>query len=245
MFHAFHSNIVRRIAAFGTVGFLILFSLPLNAIAGQEVPREFFIEQKVRNITRQEAAFLSTTQAAPGDRLEFQARITWNSSQAATAPAFIRESLSSAIAFGGNFRINGVVTGGDPSTANTNIGTFQANETKVITFEAIAGDPRLFGGGATSSVAVATVTVFSGQDAASTSTTVRINVPGVPTQVPTGAVKPWMLALLITIGSFFLISYALLIKYYVSNHILRSIYETRAERKLAYLIEQIRKNEKK
>jgi len=212
----------------------IIVFLPLLFLAWSVSAQEdeFQVEQKVRNLTQQEFSFEDAVQAEPDDRVEFQVIVTWKGSFL-TTNVLVTERLSKELLYGGNLKVNGIAIAGDLGSENINLGIFDPDQSKTVTFEAtVASD-------AAELDLTATTIVFNAEDSKSTSATVRVGLGGIrgggatPTDISTGALSPLAFAFLITLAFLFVASYVFFVRYYVTNRILKSPYDTGVERKLA------------
>ncbi|MEK7510422.1 MAG: hypothetical protein AAB567_02620 [Patescibacteria group bacterium] len=201
----------------------------------------FIVEQKVRNLTQKKFSWLDSVEAARNDRIEFQITITWRGFQT-TKSVLLSEVLGDMLAYEGNLKLDGAPVAGNLSKEQLSLGDGEPNKPKMVTFEATVAVPESF---TESRDLVNTSTAFNAEGSASSKAIVRVGKNTSPTEVSTGAFSIWMAAFLATLGLVFLGSYLFLIKYYVSKEILRSSYETRAERKLASMIERIKAKKRK
>lgn len=218
------------------VAFLFVSQALAQGLGQTDSQGGFSIEQKARNLTQKKFLWADSVEAARNDRIEFQITITWRGSQA-TKSVLLSEALGEMLAYEGNLKLDGAPIAGNLSKEQLSLGDLEPNKPKMVTFEATVVIPESF---TDSKDLVSTSTVFNTEGSASSKAAVKIGKNTSPTEVATGALSIWMAALLLTLGLVFLGSYLFLVRYYVSNEILRSSYETRAERKLASLIERIK-----
>lgn len=224
----------------------IFFAGLLSLFAAQEASAAggFEIEQQVRNLTQRQFFWTDSVEAKPGDRVEFLITVTWNGAQP-TKDVLVRETLHEALNYEGSLKLDGGPIEGDVVGTNLNIGNFDPDQYKTVALEATVARP------VSSGSLVNTATVFNAEAAASTSTNVQallesgpaVRTPPTPTDVSTGAFTLWGAALLLLFAFAFVGSYIFLFKYYYTNNILHSGFETRVERKLALLVSQTKRNE--
>lgn len=198
----------------------------------------FHITQKVRNLTQQNLIWADSVEADPRDQIEFQITVTWGG-PLFTTDVLVRETLAESLVYAGNLKLNGTPINGDITKESINFGTMGAETSKILNFEVTAGAAESFGAG--TSNLINTATVFNTDGGASTISMVQVMKGGSPTDISTGALSIWMVGSLLMIGLVFLGSYVLLLKYYITNQVVRSTYETRTERKLGIMIKEARK----
>lgn len=211
-----------------------------TAVFAQSNTSSLQVDMRVRNLTQEKFAWQEVVQAAPGDRIEFQI-VVENATSEPADNTTIRVSLPERLEFEGNTKLQGSSKSGNPAAANMLIGSIPAQGSKTLTFEVLVDTASNFSKANTN--LISTVTAFNTSAAASDSTTIQVFKGGIPTSVSTGMIDPFWLAIIISIVTVFLASYALLLKYYISNHIVQSAYNTRTERKLATMINRVREKE--
>jgi hypothetical protein len=180
-------------------------------------------------------------QADPSDRLEFQISINWKGAQP-TQNVLVREVLGERLVYADNLKLDGAVVTGDITKENINIGTMTSGQTKVVTFEAQLAPTTSFLPGTSNLANV--VTVFNAEGGGSTISMVNVTKAGVPTEVPTGPLSMWMIgfALLFLLAS--MGGGLLFLRSYLKREVFESPYDTRTDRRLAMMIESIKKQEK-
>lgn len=237
-------TLFRKCAVAGAVSIIVCASLVASyARAQTTVPQGgFLVTQKVRNLTKQNFAWTDSAQAEPGDRLEFQATVLWKESQS-TNNVLVRETLADGMVYAGNLKLDGNSIAGNISSENVDIGVFVLNQAKIVTFEVNVADAATIPAGV--SDFVNTVTVFNTQGGASTATSVQVTGGSfaTPTDVSTGPISMWMLAVAGLFGFLFLGTYIFFVKYYITHEVLASGYDNRTDRKLAAMVGKIKKEE--
>ncbi|MBI2577306.1 MAG: DUF11 domain-containing protein [Candidatus Wildermuthbacteria bacterium] len=235
---------VKKIIAIAMgVGLMAGAAVPAFAQTGPNPNAKLQVQQNVRNLSQQLFAFSNSVQARPGDRLEYQIVVRSTGTDIARG-VYAKVVLPSRIGYAANFKINGASVSGNPVIESVPIGDIPAGQIKTLTFEGLVASANAFDTPSTS--LIATVTIFSTDAATTGSAIVMANRDGVPTDVSTaGFFEPWMIAAVASVLMLFLASYALLFRYYISNNIVKSAYATRTDRKLAKMIERIKKTEGK
>lgn len=214
--------------------------LTISQAAWAQTAGSFEVQQQARNITKQNLTWTNSLQADAGDRIEFQVSVVWRGAQPSQS-VFVREVLAEKLVYAGNLKLDGVVTVGDITKENINIGILADGQTKMLTFETQVTQAGLLDAG-THNFAN-TVTVFSTEGADSATSFVSISKPGVPTDVATGVLSVWMILLVSLLAIVFVGTYVFFLKYYLSHEVLTSKYENRTDRKLATLVKSIQKQE--
>lgn len=233
---------VKKIIAIAMgVGLMAGAAVPAFAQTGPNPNAKLQVQENVRNLSQQLFTFANTVQARPGDRLEYQIVVRSTGTDIAKG-VYAKVVLPSRLGYAGNFKINGSAVSGNPVVESVPIGDIPAGQTKTLTFEGLVASANSFENQSTS--LISTVTIFSADAATTGSAIVMASRDGTPTDVSTaGFFEPWMIAAVVSVLLLFFASYALLFKYYISNHIVKSAYATRTDRKLARMIEKIKKTE--
>jgi len=216
---------------------LILAFAPFQ-VEAQSSQDGFHITQKVRNLTQQNLTWVDSVEADPRDQIEFQITVTWGG-PLFTENILVRETLAENLVYAGNLKLNGAPINGDITKESINLGTMGAETSKVLNFEVTAGAAESFSAG--TSNLINTATVFNTDGGASTTSVIQVTKTGSPTDIATGALSIWMVGSLLMLGLVFLGSYILLLKYYITNQVVRSTYETRTERKLSGMIQEAKR----
>jgi len=223
----------------------ILFSWAIGGIALAQAPGAGFqVNQEVRNLTKQESAWANSVQQAnPGDRIEVRLTITWQGANP-THNVLVRQALPKEFSYASStLRLDGISLGGDVTQENIDIGTMGNAQTKVLTFEAAAGNAEVFPAGTTDYVS--TAIVFNADGGATDVSTMQVMRTGVPTDVSTGPLSMWMIGIVLLFAAAFAGTTFLFVRSYIRREVLESPYETRIDRKLSTSVDRIRKQEKK
>ena len=229
----------KKVLAVVLLGFMLSGFFALDAKAQQT---GFQVTQKMRNLTKQNFAWVDSLQTDPQDRIEFQITIIWQGSQS-TQNVLVREALAEKLVYADNLKLDGIPLSGDITKENVNTGQLGASQAKVVSFEAVVSAADLLAVGISN--LINTVTVFNPDGGASTTSTVQATRTGSPTDVSTGPLSFWMIGLvLLSIAAFAGISF-LFLRSYIRREVLESPYETRTDRKLAAMMGSIKKEEKK
>lgn len=219
-----------------------LFFLPETLVQAQGSQTGFQVTQKARNLSKQSFVWVDSLQADPKDRLEFQITVAWKGSQT-TQNVFVREALPEKLIYANNLKLDGNFMAGDITKENISIGTMTSEQTKVLTFEVQVASTESFPAGTSNLVNV--LTVFNADGGSSITSTVHVVKAGTPTQVPTGPVQLWMIGLALMSVVAFIGGGFLLLRSYLKREVFESAYNTRTDRKLATLIENIKNQERK
>lgn len=220
----------------------IVLALMFVQAAYAQAPANFEITQKARNLTKQNFVWADSVQANPGDRIEFQIIVLWRGAQAAT-DVLVGETLGQGLTYAANLKLDGNAISGNLTAGHLNVGTLGTNQSKTITFEATVNAKETFPAG--TSNLINTSTVFNAQGAASGISRVIVARDGTPTDVPTGPVSVWMIGLVLLFAAAFAGGSFLFLRSYIQREVFESPYATRTERKLATLIDRLRKDERK
>ena len=219
-----------------------LLVFPKDTAQAQGSQTGFRVTQKVRNLTKQNLAWVDSLQADPQDRVEFQITIAWQGTQN-TQNVLAREVLAEKLLYAGSLKIDGVSAAGDVSKENINVGAFASGQSKVISFEAQVAAVELLSIGTAS--LMNTITIFNSEGGASTATTIQVTKAGSPTDVSTGPLSVWMIWFVLFFGAAVFAGSFLFLRSYVKREVFESPYATRTDRKLATLIGGIKEKEKK
>lgn len=201
------------------------------------------VEQNVRNLTKQNFSWANAASAEPGDRIEMQIAVTWVG-DVLTQNVLVKEMLGQGLQYEGNLKINGSNVAGNVTTENINIGNFENNQTKIVTFEVTVLPSEEFTVG--NVTAINSSTAFNADAAASVVSRVEVARAGVPTDISTGPLSLWMVGFAMVLV--FAVAGAgayVLGKQYMNQRVLPSEFENRVDRKLATAIGNIKKKEKK
>ena len=218
------------------------FIFPEDAAQAQSSQTNFRVAQKVRNLTKQSFAWVDSLQADAGDRIEFQVTVTWQGPQP-TQSVFVREALADKLLYVNNLKLDGVLLAGDISRENVTIGTLASGQSRIVTFEAQVAAAELLSPGTAN--LVNTVTVFNAEGGATTTTTVQVTKAGSPTDVSTGPLSVWMIWAVFFFVAALCVGSFLFLRSYVKREVFESPYATRVDRKLAVMINGIKRSEKR
>ena len=225
------------------VGLAFLFSaLWGDAALAQGAQTNFRVAQKVRNLTKQNFAWVDSLQADAGDRIEFQVTVTWQGSQP-THNVFVREVLAEKLLYVNNLKLDGSPLLGDISKENFAIGTLTSGQSRIVSFEAQVAAVELLNVGTANFVN--TVTVFNSEGGATTTATVQVTKAGSPTDVSTGPLSMWMIWAVFLFVAALCTGSFLFLRSYVKREVFESPYATRTDRKLAAMIGGIKRSEKR
>ncbi len=200
------------------------------------------LEKLARNISEDQNTFKESITAEPSDRIEFQIRVT-SIGEATAEDTFIKDTLPQLLINKGNLKING-----NSSSKNIfsgfSLGDLSSGETKTITFEVEVASKEKFSFGTTG--LINTVTVYNEKAAATEAITVSVErkgVAGAATGVSTGFFSLSTLALIITLLMGFLFTYFMLLRFYVTKHVMPKAFEAKAERILLRKVVKIKEEE--
>ncbi|MFA5743080.1 MAG: hypothetical protein WCX77_02350 [Candidatus Paceibacterota bacterium] len=145
----------------------------------------FTIDKLVRNITRGEFNWVNSTEAYPGEVVDFSLKVTNTGNTVATG-IYVKDTLPSKLTYYDNIKVDGVVVTGNV-LSGIYLGDLAAGTSKTVTFQAIAASADSFNFGYTS--LTNTGTAYNSYNSSIDSAIVVVNkraVEGAATEVNTG-----------------------------------------------------------
>ena len=202
------------------------------------------VEKKVRNVSKGQSDFKNSITADPSDSIEFRIKITSVGTNIAE-DIIIKDTLPDLLIYKGNLKIDGVSASGNIlSGFETEIGDLSSGQTKIITFEAEVASKESFVPGTTK--LINTALAYNDKIAVTETATVNVykeGTLGAVTSVSTGFFNLATVTFVITCLIGFLLTYFLLLRFYVVKHVLPKSFQTKAERALLRNITKIKDEE--
>jgi uncharacterized repeat protein (TIGR01451 family) len=219
------------------------------SLAGQNLA----VSKTVRNLS-DNTNFIESVLADPGEVIEFGLAIS-NLGSSRLDNLMVKDTLPTNLTYYGGLKIDGAAIPGD-ILAGLNLGSLNPGQNKIIVFQARVKPAEDFAFGAID--LINTVLVYNNVLAKSDTATVRVvkgEVKGA-TLVPTGIFDNAYLAFLLSLGLTLLLTYLLLLKFYLSNNLANINLKTRlgkwlpkeseekSQTRLTRMIAEIRQKEK-
>lgn len=216
-------------------------SVGINVTSSVPVPASLTLTLLAKNVSANQTLFTDSISAKPSDKIEFQIQISKESGVATNVT--LKDALPSQLSYLGNLKVDGVANSGD-LIKGIALGDISSNSPRFITFEAqVAGDASFKpGNNNVINTVIATGTNASGSDAI----TLKVQGSGISggaTSVSTGALNPLSAAFFISLAIGFLISYFLLLRFYVKNHVLPKAFQQKAAQDLESVISRIKRRQ--
>lgn len=214
-------------------------SIAMNVTSSVPVPASLVLTTLAKNVSSGQALFGDPISAKPSDKIEFQIQVSKGSGAAYSVT--LKDILPSTLSYLGNLKVDGVANSGNIISGIV-LGDISSNNPRFVTFEAQLAPDVSFSLGNNDVINTATAlgTNASGSDAM-TLKVQRAGVLGTATSVSTGAFGSFGAAFLISLAIGFLLSYALLLRFYIKNHVLPKAFQQKAERDLESVISRITK----
>ncbi|MDO8470774.1 MAG: hypothetical protein Q7S63_02235 [bacterium] len=216
-------------------------SMVLDVTGSLPVPSSMSVTILAKNVSTGQAIFSDPISARPSDTIEFQIQVGQGSGTAYGVT--LKDVLPAKLSYLGNLKVDGVANSGN-ILQGISLGDINGGSARFVTFRAQIAPNASFGAG-TNNV-VTTVTALGTNASGSDAITLNVQAPGVSgvaTAVSTGLFDPSTLALVVTFLIGFILSYVLLLKFYVKNHILPKAFHAKAKQDMENVVERIKRRE--
>lgn len=216
-------------------------SIEINVTTSVPVPTSLVLTTLARNVSSGQALFGDPISAKPSDKVEFQIQVSKGSGAAYSVT--LKDILPSTLSYLGNLKVDGVANSGNIASGIF-LGDISSNNPRFITFEAQVAPDASFSLG--SNDVINTASALGTNAAGSDAMTLKVQrsaVLGAATSVSTGAFSSFGAALLISLAIGFLLSYTLLLRFYIKNHVLPKAFQQKAVRDLESVVQRIRRRQ--